>query len=72
MASFSTNPYNNFQAANSKEYIFLNKGAKQDFHPETHYYIIPGNSDIFLLDSFSEKLPNHGNRDSHVNTFPLL
>jgi hypothetical protein len=25
-----------------------------------------------VLDSFSEKLPNHGNRDSHVNTFPLL
>ncbi len=25
-----------------------------------------------MLDSFSEKLPNHGNRDSHVNTFPLL
>ncbi len=25
-----------------------------------------------LLDSFLEKLPNHGNRDSHVNTFPLL
>ncbi len=25
------NPYNNFQAANSKEYISLDKGAKQDF-----------------------------------------
>jgi hypothetical protein len=25
-----------------------------------------------LLDSFSAKLPNHGNRDSHVNTFPLF
>jgi hypothetical protein len=25
-----------------------------------------------LLDSFLEKLPNHGNRDSHINTFPLL
>ncbi len=41
------NPYNNFQAANSKEYISLNKGAKQDFHPETCYDIIPGNSDVF-------------------------
>ncbi len=25
-----------------------------------------------VLDSFSAKLPNHGNRDSHVNTFPLF
>ncbi len=30
------------------------------------------NFTLILLDSFSEKLPNHGNRDSHVNTFPLL
>ncbi len=30
------------------------------------------NDKYCLLDSFSEKLPNHGNRDSHVNTFPLL
>jgi hypothetical protein len=27
---------------------------------------------LLVLDSFSEKLPNHGNRDSHVNTFSLL
>jgi hypothetical protein len=47
MASFSTNPYNKFQTANSKEYISLDKGAKQDFIPETCYDIIPGNSDIF-------------------------
>jgi hypothetical protein len=47
MASFSTNPYSNFQAANSKEYISLNKAAKQDFRPETSYDIIPGNSDVF-------------------------
>jgi hypothetical protein len=25
-----------------------------------------------MLDSFSAELPNHGNRDSHVNTFPLF
>jgi hypothetical protein len=25
-----------------------------------------------LLDSFSAKLPNHGNRDSHIYTFPLF
>ncbi len=47
MASFSTNPYNNFQAANSEEYITLNKGAKQDFCPETRFDIILGNSDLF-------------------------
>jgi hypothetical protein len=50
MASFSTNPYNNFQAANSKEYISFNKGAKQDFCPETRYDIIPGNSDVFVAE----------------------
>ncbi len=45
---FSTNPYNNFRAANSKEFISLDKGAKQDFHPETRFdLIIPGNSDLF-------------------------
>jgi hypothetical protein len=42
---FSTNPYNNFQGANSKEYISLDKGAKQDFLPETRFDLIPGNSD---------------------------
>jgi hypothetical protein len=47
MASYSTNLFNNFQATNSKEYISLDKGAKQDFHPETRFDIIPGNSDLF-------------------------
>jgi hypothetical protein len=47
MASFSTNPYNNFQSANSKEYIALDKGAKQDFCPKTRFNIIPGKSDAF-------------------------
>jgi hypothetical protein len=47
MALFWTNPYNNFQSANSKEYIALDKEAKQDFCPETRFDIIPGNSDIF-------------------------
>jgi hypothetical protein len=47
MALFSTNPYNNVQAANSKEYISLDKGAKQDFCPETCFDLIPGNSDAF-------------------------
>ncbi len=47
MASYLTNPYNNFQAANSKEYISPDKGAKQDFRPETRFDILPGNSDLF-------------------------
>ena len=47
MASYSTNPYNNYQAANSEEYISVDKGAKQDFCPETRFDIIPGNSDLF-------------------------
>ncbi len=29
-------------------------------------------NNMHMLDSFSAKLPNHGNRDSHVNTFPLF
>ena len=45
--SFSTNPYNNYYAPNSKEFISLDKGAKQDFHPETRFDLIPGNSDLF-------------------------
>ncbi len=48
MALFSTNLYNNFHAANSKEYISLNKAAKQDFKPETHVDLIPCNSNSFL------------------------
>ncbi len=50
MALFSTNPYNNFQTANSKEYISLDKAAKQDFKPETRFDLIPGNSDSFLVE----------------------
>ena len=46
MASYSTNLFNNFQATNSKEYISLDKGAKQDFCPETCFDIISGNSYI--------------------------
>jgi hypothetical protein len=46
-ALFSTNPYNNFLSANSKEYIALDKGSKQDFRPKTCFNIIPGNSDAF-------------------------
>jgi hypothetical protein len=47
MASYSTNRHNNYQATNSKEYISLDKGARQDFRLETRFDIIPGNSDLF-------------------------
>jgi hypothetical protein len=47
MSPYSTSPYNNFQAANSKEYISLDKGAKQDFRPKTCFDLIPGNSNPF-------------------------
>jgi hypothetical protein len=50
MASFSINPYNNFQAAISKEYISLNKTAIQDFKQETRFDLIPGNSGPFLVE----------------------
>jgi hypothetical protein len=45
--SFSTNPYNNCYAANLKEFISLDKAAKQDIRPETHYDLLPGNADSF-------------------------
>jgi hypothetical protein len=48
--SFSTNPYNNYYAANSKEFISLDKAAKQDFRPGTRYNLLPGNADSFALD----------------------
>ncbi len=48
--SFSTNPYNNYYAANSKEFISLDKAAKQDFRPGTCYDLLPGNADSFALD----------------------
>jgi hypothetical protein len=50
MALFSTNPYNNLQAANSKEYISLDKAAKQDIKPETCFDLIPGSSNSFLAE----------------------
>ncbi len=48
--SFSTNPYNNYYAANSKEFISLDKAAKQDFRPGTCYDLLPGNADSFAVD----------------------
>ncbi len=67
------NPCNNFQAANSKEYISLDKGAKQDFCPETPFDLIPGNSDAFSakIERYSKQfgygslfnIPNNQNVD---------
>ncbi len=55
--SFSTNPYNNYYAANSKEFISLDKAAKQDFRPGTRYDLLPGNAGLFALDL--EKYTKH-------------
>jgi hypothetical protein len=48
--SFLTNPYNNYHAANLKEFISLNKAAKHDFQLETCYDLLPGNADSFVAD----------------------
>ena len=42
--SFSTNPFNNYYAATSKEFISLDKAAKQDFKLENRYALLPGNA----------------------------
>ena len=57
MVSFSTNPFNNYYAANSKEFISLDKAAKQDFKPENRYDLLPGNADLFAADL--EKYAKH-------------
>ena len=48
--SFSTNPFNNYYAANSKELISLDKAAKQNFKPENQYNLLLGNTDLFVAD----------------------
>ena len=55
--SFLTNPYNNYYAANLKEFISLNKAAKQNFHLETCYDLLPGNAHSFAanLEKFSKQ-----------------
>ncbi len=45
--SFLTNPYKNYYAAILKEFISLDKAAKQDFHLETCYDLLPGNANSF-------------------------
>jgi hypothetical protein len=56
--SFLTNPYNNYYAANLKEFISLLKVAKQDFHLKTHYNLLPDNAYSFVanLEKFSKQL----------------
>jgi hypothetical protein len=55
--SFSTNPYNNYYAANSKEFISLDKAAKQGIRTETRYALLPGNADSFAanLEKYSKQ-----------------
>ena len=55
--SFLTNSFNNYYAANSKEFISLDKAAKQDFKPENRYDLLPGNADLFAADL--EKYSRH-------------
>jgi hypothetical protein len=49
VVTFSTNPYNNYYAADSKEFISLNKSAKQDFHPDICFDLLPENLDAFAV-----------------------
>ncbi len=55
--SFLTNPYNNYYSATSKEYIALDKTAKQDFWLEIWFDSLPGNVDSFAaeLDKYSKQ-----------------
>ncbi len=63
LLSFLTNPYNNYYAANAKEFISLDKAAKQDFKPETRYDLLPGNADSFAANL--KKYAKHYGRHSH-------
>jgi hypothetical protein len=67
--SFLTSPYNNYYAANSEEFISLDKAAKQDFHLESCYNLLLGNANSFAdnlktfqsnlaMDSFSTSRPH--------------
>jgi hypothetical protein len=55
--SFSTNPFNNYYAANLKEFISLDKAAKQDFKSKNRYDLLPRNADSFAADL--EKYAKH-------------
>jgi hypothetical protein len=71
MALFSTNPYNNFQAANSKEYIILDKVTKQDFKPEACFDLIPGNSNPFLAEK-KRSIPRNLAMELHSMSQPIV
>ena len=47
--SFPTNPYINYYAANSKEFIALGKSAKQDFKPGKCFNLLPESVDAFAV-----------------------
>ncbi len=48
--SFSTNPYNNYFASDSKEFIALDKSAKQDFNPDKCFDLLPEYADAFAVE----------------------
>jgi hypothetical protein len=48
--TFSTNPYNNYFASDSKEFIALDKSAKQDFNPDKRFDLLPENADAFAAE----------------------
>ncbi len=55
--SFLTNPYTNYYLATSKEYITLDKTAKQEFWMEIWFNLLPGNANSFAseLDKYSKQ-----------------
>jgi hypothetical protein len=48
--TFSTNPYNNYFASNLKEFIALDKSAKQDFNPDKRFDLLPENANTFAAE----------------------
>jgi hypothetical protein len=44
------NKYNNYYAADLKEFIAPDKSAKQDFRLDTHFDLLPGNADAFAAE----------------------
>jgi hypothetical protein len=48
--SFSTNPYNKYFASDSKEFIALDKSAKQDFNPDKRFDLLPEYADAFAVE----------------------
>ncbi len=48
--TFLMNPYNNYFASDSKEFIALDKSAKQDFNPDKRFDLLPENADAFAAE----------------------